>query len=359
MIEQEIYRMKNSIDYKAILEKKKPTGYEVGLLLFASVLHQQEQRQKGEQATDLYTQKEFTKTESRLTEEERINYEPYRLLYNSTLDAFSNLLSKFTLFTSSFYCVYYRVRLLYAELSRQLHAYATPLIVSESEYNTLYKQTLERLQHKGIDKTPNSEDIATTLKGEHATPESYYKHFRALGGLAVIKDPYEEILSKEGNFNDLEEEHTLINFFDDLLESDKDIIKQQYRNIKEVISTLFAYSELIGIIEEVYKIPTLQEKLDARKTRRACTTTVKLLEKEILRLNPLIVSDYFNSEEKERNLQIIKEVFPKFNLEALHPTEKAKKAITKELEEVDNDPEKVKAYRDLTPFIERLKKPVE
>ena len=351
----------NNEELKAILSKKHPTGYEIGLLLFESVLQQQKQRQNKEPLKEPYTQSEFTRAENRLTQKERVNYEPYRLLYNSILDAFSDLLKKFTLFSSSFYCTYFRVHQLYAELVRKLHAYTTPLIVSEKEYNTLYQQTLERLQQNGKDSTPNIEDIARTIRGEQdsVTPESYYKHFRTLGGLAVIKDPHEDIIDKEGCYKDMEKEHALTNFFEDLLENDKNIISEQYHNIKDIISSLFAYSELLSIIEEVYKIPTLHERLDAGKTRRACVSTVHLLEKEILRLHPFIVSDFYTSEEKEKNLRAINEVFPEFNLEALHPTDKQKKAMFKTLKEIGNDPEKVKAYKDLTPFIDSLKRPVE
>ena len=348
--------MDNKIDAGMIISKKHPTGYEVGLLLFASALHQQEQSQKGEQRTDLYTQKEFTKVENRLTQQERINYEPYRLLYNSILDTFANLLSKFTLFSSSFYCIFFRVHQLFAETNEKLNLCTTPLIVTESEYNQLYQQTIERMEQEGRTTKPTKEDIALTIRGKQGdiTPESYYRHFRAIAGIAVIKDPFNSVIDDKNNYKDKEKSFVMQNLYEEL-EEDKSIIRDQYNNIKDVISTLYAYSSLLGIIEKFYNIPTLQERLDARKTRKVCERTMDILQAEIRKLNTAATNGFYSSSEQEKNLRAINEVFPAFNLKALQPTAKQIRTATKVIEEINTDPEKIKLYKDLTPFIERLK----
>lgn len=348
--------MKNSIDYKAILEKKKPTGYEVGLLLFSSILHKREQGIAHQTGKDLFTQKEFTEAESRLSDIERERYEPYRLLYSSILDTFNNLLSSYDLFTSSFNCIYFRASQLYEAAARQLHTYITPLLVTESEYKTLYQQTKERIeQEEGKDREPDNADIALTIRGREKdiTPESYYKHFRALAGIGVIKFPLDSILDEKQKFNDLEKDFSLVDLYKEL-ENNKVTIDRQYRNIKKVASSFYAYSVLLEIIERVYKIPRLKELLELQKTTNSSEKLLSILDNRILEVRKYATSAYYTDSQIEQNLHTLEKIFPSIDIKTLKPTPRKITIVSGAIEETYNTLENLQLLKDLKPFIRVL-----
>ena len=346
--------MNNEIDTEAIISKKHPTGYEVGLLLFASVLG------KERKPIDEQTQKQFTIAEASLNEKEREIYTPYSFLYNSILDAYNKGVAQYPKFLCSYYFFLKELSHLISEFQHQLDLYHTPLIVTESEYNTLYKQTMERMLQEGNTGSPDNAEIAKTIKlinTDKAT--AYYKYIRAMHGVSVIKITSKPCLyiDDNGNYKDRELEFATSNVVEPY-KIRKEVYNFQHKRLKEVLTYTYSFNYLLGIIEEVYKIPKLQERLSLTQTCLCYEKSISDYASQFAETRADF-AEMCNSETPiynvERDNAILEEVFQKYDFKQLHPTKKSINATKKNLENIGFNPSEIDKYKNLQPFIEQLR----
>lgn len=346
----------NNEELKAILSKKHPTGYEVGLLLFSSVINNSKDRKQ----IDPKFQKAFTIAEASLNEKEREIYTPYSFLYNSILDAYNKGVGQFAKFISSYYFFVKELSHLISEFQHQLNLYSTPLIVTESEYNALYKQTMERMLQEGNTGSPDYAELAKTIKlinTDKAT--AYYKYTRAAHGIAVVKNVGEPcfFIDSNGNYKDSEFKFAISNIIESY-SGGKEVYKFQHRRLKEVLTYTYSFNCLLGIIEEVYKIPKLQESLSLTQTGLNYEKRINDYASQFAEARADF-AEMCNSETTiyniERDNAILEEVFQKYDFKQLHPTKKSINAMKKSLEGIGFDPWKIEAYKNLQPFIDQLR----
>ncbi len=349
--------MENIIDCKSILTQKYPTGHDVGLLLFASLINTMEERKSNKPFKLQYTQRQFDKAVSRLDEQQRIIYEPYRVLYKSIIAAFNQRGRESTYFYSTMMNIASELRHLNNENAMQLINYATPLIVTESEYNTLYKQTAERLQREGKPTEKiTRQDIANTLKGDQETPESYYRYFRALTGFALISKVIidEADIDDNGNYKDPSLWWSTFNNYATLTKG-KYIYSQQLKKIREYGAYNYAFTVLLGILEHEYKIPRLQEKLSPSFYTTNFEGTVSDYNTKLQEcIKGMAGSDSLIAQ-KTKALQ---DTLPAINIEKLKPSLEQVHDVKQLIHNIGYG-ENVSLYVNLQTFIDRLMPKVE
>lgn len=126
-----------------LLKKKGWTGEEVGKALIASLLN--DIKHKGQEHELLFSQADFDKMESSLeTNRDYIAYGIYRDIYNAVIDTFNRGQGLYQQFYNGFYrYMMYLTGAYHAdEVLANVEAY--PLVMTEQQYKTLERETLEQ-----------------------------------------------------------------------------------------------------------------------------------------------------------------------------------------------------------------------
>lgn len=345
--------MENIIDCKTILTQEHPTGHEVGLLLFASILNTMEERIHHKKVILPYTQKQFDNALSKLTTEQYNTYLPYRYLYNSIIAVFNEISDPYLHnVIEAFLALINEIRYLCLIEGLQGAFYVSPLVVTKQEYDQLYQQTVERLQREGNNNEPTHLDLAQTIKGEQETEESYYRYHRALYGIVTPQFLNRELLDPSGKYDDFIQETALKNAHQ-FTTVRKNTFKEIFDAIRKGISFNYSFISLMAAIEKVYKIPCLHERLTIQHICHTYEINIKEYNNKIRDLCLNVCGSEHLQREK---IKCIVEVFPELNIEDFKPTAQQITEIEKTLSDIGYNPSRVEELKDLHPFINTLMK---
>lgn len=220
----------------------------------------------------------------------------------------------------------------FPQLYNALHSYITariPQAEQHSEGETIFEEFIDRagLEARGIAiREPINREIIEAATGKPATSEEIAILQSAEREDHVEQDAADWLQSLKGKEDDLRDNAPAY--------------------IYPALGYIYAYNELVKIIEQVYDLPNF-----AAIARRGTAT----LEEKIQNYNSLLHITYHDvvgsDEEKEQKREFIKRAFPELDAKAAMPSEGAIKMTAAQIKKIGLTKQADRAYRYLDDFI--------